>query len=232
MLINFPSENGGVVTLEAPSTKNTYTLLLPDIPTSDGSFLTSNPGSVKDEIVRTNAVTADKIANTAVTPDKLERPLTRPTEVSRLGLPYVDFNDIPSWAKRITLSFSNVSSAGVGTGSLSFKIGDNVNGIANTGYISTGAYIDTTGAVDSGNSTGAFVFTGGTGNTALRTGQVEFNNLTGNTWTVFGSHVSITNGNMFYVVGSKTLDAELSRIRIIYTGTDTPDDGRFNIIYQ
>jgi hypothetical protein len=134
----------------------------------------------------------------------------------------VDFTGIPSWAKRITVMFNNVSLSAIGV--VQIQLGDS-GGIENTGYLSAE---NTAGST----STTGFSTVALTTNGDIFYGQTFINLLSGNNWvssgTVWGTGYSLGNS-----VGNKTLSATLDRIRITtVTGTPTFDAGTINIQYE
>jgi len=137
-----------------------------------------------------------------------------------------DFTGIPSWAKRITLMLSDVSTNG--SSILQVQIGDS-GGVENTGYAGQ-AWTNTTSGVA---TTGLYLHNA---NAAANTttGQVVFNKINGNTWVASGI-MNVTNAsNLGYqCITTKTLSDTLDRIRLTtVNGTDTFDAGVINIIYE
>jgi len=137
----------------------------------------------------------------------------------------VDFTGIPSWAKRITVMFSGVSTNG--TSIPIIQLGDS-GGVETTGYI---------GNADNGSGAGVS-FTTGLGlertldGTTLRTGHAVFTDFGTNKYigTWVGRSIGTT---MSYGATEKTLSATLDRIRITtVNGTDLFDAGIINIIYE
>jgi hypothetical protein len=140
----------------------------------------------------------------------------------------VDFTGIPSWAKRVTVMFSGVSTNG--TSGLLVQLGDS-GGIENSGYQSWGLGVSTTPVTTAAISTVGFNVAG---NTAADTisGQISISLLSGNTWCASGSfYFSSARGGS--TGGAKTLSDVLTQVRIATTnGTDTFDAGTINITYE
>jgi hypothetical protein len=157
--------------------------------------------------------------------------ITSGTVVASTSGTSIDFTSIPSWVKRITVMFNNVSLAGAGSYYL-IQLGT-VSSIEVTGYQAVSTY--------SGNS--------GTG--TITTGFPIFNNNVGdfksgaliltiinsslNTWVCSGSvsqfgvqpNYSMTTG------GDKSIASVLTRLRLTTSnGTDTFDSGSVNILYE
>ena len=152
--------------------------------------------------------------------------LERATAVASTSGTSIDFTGIPSWAKRITVMFSGVSTSG--TSNIQIQLGD-AGGIETTGYISAS------------NSR--------SGETASTTGFIVTNVLTAgdlsdgacyisyfgasNSYVSTGIVTSTINPRVAVSAGSKALSATLDRIRITtVNGTDTFDAGSINIMYE
>ena len=138
----------------------------------------------------------------------------------------IDFTSIPSWVKRITLMFNEVSTNG--TSVIQVQLGDS-GGVEDSGYLSTKIELSTAAnntAITSGHS----VVGGGAANVA--SGILVFVLVSGNIW--IGTS-SVKQSTTFMSIGnsSKTLSATLDRIRITtVNGTDTFDAGSINILYE
>lgn len=132
----------------------------------------------------------------------------------------VDFTGIPSWVKRITVMFSDISLNA--TDDLLVQIGDS-GGIETTGY--------TSGSQSAVNSTIGYIIRIGFGTRSLN-GAMYISNINSNSW------ISIHSGNIgslndVYGGGTKTLSSTIDRIRVTsVTGTSTFDAGTINISYE
>jgi hypothetical protein len=173
-------------------------------------------------------VVAADIADANVTPAKLSQPLTLATSQATTSGANVDFTDIPSWARRITVILNGASLNG--SAHLLIQIG--AGSITSSGYISGSNYLTggtATGFANSG--AGIVLITGSTANAV--TGSVVFTLQTGNTWVAAGTYVfdnlTTTNG---FTAGKVTLSGALDRLRITNTATDTFDAGSVNIMYE
>ena len=144
----------------------------------------------------------------------------------------VDFLDIPSWVKRITVMFGGVSTNGTSVPLI--QLGD-AGGIENTGYVSVdvqaggtnqaGGSVNTSGHVCIYNQVAANAYFG----------QCIFSLLDSATNTWVGSSSFATSGLAFGLYGTsgKSLSATLDRIRITtVNGTDTFDAGTINIMCE
>jgi len=142
----------------------------------------------------------------------------------------VDFNSIPSTAKRVTVMFSGVSTSG--SSNLQLQIG--AGSVDTTGYSSIVALVNTTN-----NTTRALTYTSGIGVTwswgASETifGSIVITLLGSNIWTASGSTYQPVSLNINASAGGKTLSTTLDRVRITtVNGTDTFDAGSINIMWE
>ena len=136
----------------------------------------------------------------------------------------IDFTNIPSWVKRITVMFNGVSTNG--TSPVQIQLGDS-GGIENSGYVST---TSTMGASLSSSTSGLLV--GGISSSSSRNGIANICKINENSF-VMNSLVSSENSQLNVGGGSKTLSATLDRIRVTtINGTDQFDAGQINILYE
>lgn len=141
----------------------------------------------------------------------------------------VSFTNIPSWVKRVTVMFFDVSTNG--TDYLIVQLGTS-GGIADDAN-----YFSMTGANTTSNTASAVNYTTGFGiqsGAAVNSvqGQYTFVNVTGDTWIASGIFANNTSA-LNYAVGRRTLSGVLTQLRITSTGgTDTFDAGTINIMYE
>jgi hypothetical protein len=154
-------------------------------------------------------------------------PLTSGTAQASTSGTSIDFTSIPSWVKRITVMFSDVSTNG--TSLIRLQLGDS-GGIETTGYTGAASYI--------GNGSGGGLSTDGfdsfddSSAANSRSGSLVFSNISSNTWVLAGSYL-YTAGRQVIFNGTKTLSGTLDRVRITtVNGTDTFDAGSINILYE
>lgn len=139
----------------------------------------------------------------------------------------VDFTGIPSWAKRITVMFSGVSTNGASN--LLVQIGS--GSVTTTGYLSTctrtaGAALQTTTA------TAGFILNIANANNAVY-GAYRITLVSANSYVEEGNSSDLTNAANYISAGGVTLSGTLDRIRITtLNGTDTFDAGSINIMYE
>ena len=140
----------------------------------------------------------------------------------------LDFTGIPSWVRRVTVMFDQISTNS--TSAVQIQLGDS-GGVETTGYIGTATAIIPAGSAGVVGYTTGFVPLG-TGNTSSRTGCLFLLNITANAWIASGTFDDQAT-NAGYTQGSKNLSGTLDRIRITtVNGTDTFDAGTVNIIYE
>jgi hypothetical protein len=155
-------------------------------------------------------------------------PVVSGTAVSASGTS-VDFTGIPSWAKRITVMFSGVSTSG--TSNLLMQIGDS-GGVEIAGYLSQANTFNT--SPSSSASTAGYLLTNVVAAAGAQNGVVPLCNISGNTWVCSGSIAAAATANGVTLFGgAKTLSDTLTQVRITtVNGTDTFDAGTINILYE
>jgi len=139
----------------------------------------------------------------------------------------IDFTGIPSWVKRITVSFSGMSTSGTSLPLIQVGAGS----VLTTGYSCVSSSLSPAGSSAS--------FTNGislvpSGHTAALTyyGTVVFSLVTGNVWAASGS-LALPGVASTFTAGGVTLAGALDRVRITTAGgTDTFDAGVINISYE
>ena len=174
-----------------------------------------------------DAVTTSKLDDAAVTPTKLSQPYTLATSVASTSGTSIDFTGIPSWAKRITVLFSEVSLSG--TSSVLVRMGTS-GGIVSSNYLATGGASSVSGSA-------AITSTGGfpiyiSDAAGVLSGSIVISNITGTNWIAthagkISTAVFVTGG------GSCSLGGAITQVRITtVNGTDTFDNGTINISYE
>jgi len=155
--------------------------------------------------------------------------ITLGTPVATTSGTAIDFTSIPSGTKRISINFTGVSTSG--TDNWLVQIGDS-GGVEGSGYSSRSANV--IGSNNAVSSTAGFIVATFIDGTETARGRVvlELANATSFTWvsthTLEGSNDDVEVGG-----GSKSLSAELDRVRITTTGgSNTFDAGEINIQYS
>jgi hypothetical protein len=156
--------------------------------------------------------------------------ITSGTVVASTSGTSIDFTSIPTWVKRITVNFNNVSTSG--TSIPIIQLGKSA-GVEISGY--TGAVCTIQGGTAQANlSSGvALETTGSAANTMF--GSVVFTilDISLNLWAFAGTLGFSNAARGLIVGGTKPLAGTLDRVRITTAGgTDTFDLGSINILYE
>jgi hypothetical protein len=138
----------------------------------------------------------------------------------------IDFTGIPSWAKRVTVMFSGVSTSGSSV--LQVQVGS--GSVTTSGYIAAGS--DMAGAVGTTSITTGIPLSNSGSAAYVYYGSMIFFTLGSNIWSATGSS-NQGSGRMSVSAGGITLSGALDRVRITtVNGTDTLDAGTINIMYE
>lgn len=147
---------------------------------------------------------------------------TTATEQATTSGSTVDFTGIPSGTSVIIIMFDQVSLSG--TDHILVQIGD-------SGGVETTSYISSSSEGTAASSTSGMIMRRGSAGDA-HSGHMILSHSGSNKW--LSSH-AIGYTNAAYVTmggGNKTLSAELDRVRITRSGTDTFNAGSVNIMYM
>lgn len=185
--------------------------------TSTGLGITSdNSGTVE---IQSNGTTKLTVQSSGVS-----GAITTATAQATTSGTNIDFTGIPSWAKKITIIFSGVSTSG--TNSILIQIGS--GSVETSGYLS--ACSNQAGSV--ANSTSGFLHIDMVATNVLN-GLCTIVLLGSNVWVSNSLLANYTTGSMRYQGGNKTTAGVLDRVRITTVGgTDTFDSGSINIMYE
>ena len=202
------TDNGtNYVELKAPAAVTSNRVLtLPDSVGGAGQALTSNGSGV-------------------LTFASIPAAGTMQTGVAQVEL---QFTDIPSWAKRITMAFAGLS---VSSNNLILIQMGTATSYETTGYTTAIQYI----GVGSTTNTNGWLLAGNLAAANLYSGKFEFNliDASANTWVGTGQILQLNGGlTPNLCVGYKSLASVLTRIRLYVNGTDTFDAGSVNILYE
>lgn len=139
----------------------------------------------------------------------------------------IDFTDIPSWVKRLTVMLNLVSTAG--TSPPMFQLGSTTFASANY----KGASSFTASTVASVNLSTGFILNNAVAATNSLEGAITFTHMSGNLWVGSGMFATDNGIATFTVAGSIQLAGILDRVRLTtVNGTDTFDAGSINILYE
>lgn len=145
----------------------------------------------------------------------------------------VDFDNLPSWAKRVTVVTEGLSFASTASPVFRLKTGGSS---VTSGYRSSSTGWNTT-STDSGTvkATSGFVFNSATADMKADI-TATFTNLTGNTWVLNGLlgvfYGSDANGGTVTCAGSVDIGGALSGVQIHPSATDTFDAGKLVLICE
>jgi hypothetical protein len=143
----------------------------------------------------------------------------------------IDFTSIPSWVKRITISFSGVSTNG--SSNLLVQLGT-TSGIESSNY-KGGASVIATAVASTTLSSGFNLYDNSSAASYIRNGSLTLSliNANSNIWGAFGAVGEETVGRINITAGSKALSGVLDRIRITtVNGTDQFDAGQIGLLYE
>jgi hypothetical protein len=144
---------------------------------------------------------------------------------------YVDFTEIPSWAKKLTVNFSGVSTNG--TNGAGIRLGTSA-GIESTGYLSSsiGFYPPSTSMTGSNFTTGFFLSFSSASDVIHGSFTVSLVDAETYKWVCTGNFGASNLNYNIIAAGGKTLAGVLDRVRILCGGSDTFDAGVLNVLYE
>ena len=153
--------------------------------------------------------------------------ITSGTAVASTSGTSIDFTNIPSWVKRITVMFQGVSSNSTSLWLL--QLGTS-GGVTTSGYLGRVAGIS--GSAFSAYSAGFTLLTDSSAGAILH-GVIQVVTLGSNNFAMNGILSRSDGGNVYISGGSIALGGVLDRVRITtVNGTDVFDAGSINILYE
>lgn len=209
-------------------------------------------GSVTTVKLSTGAVTNAKLGALAVTDDKVNdvaysklsgvpaniaavagadaiQRMSLVAQVASTSGTAVTFTGIPTWAKKITIALSGVSTNG--SSPLQLQIGS--GSILTTGYMSGGTYVGGTNQASGTNSGTGVVMEGAGAATILRHGHVTLTHMGSNLWAVSGVIGRQETAFAHVFGGSNTLAGVLDRLQLTtVSGADTFDAGVVSLLIE
>lgn len=139
----------------------------------------------------------------------------------------IDITGIPSWAKKVTVMLSGVSTNG--TSPTTLRLGT-AGGVDSAGYV--GSVVNQSGATTAAFST-SFQMNVAQAAADTLNGIVELCKVSGDTWVMHGNLAYPTGDALRTSAGSKALTGSLDRIRLTTNGgTDTFDAGTISILVE
>jgi len=149
------------------------------------------------------------------------------------GSSVVFSNVIPSWARRITVIFENVSMSGTDATLVQLGTGSTPTWVT-TGYVSASARIIQGGTTQNSNSsTAGFILRNGDAARANH-GLMTICLLTANRWVASHSMRQVDGADSAVITGGGSADAgaTVTSIRVIGDTTNTFDSGSINILFE
>ena len=186
------------------------------------------------QITGTNLVSGISIASPTLTSATFVTPassiITSGTAQTVSGVAAVNFTGIPSWVKRITVQFYNVSQTGGTSPYLSMRIGS--GSIDTTSYLSQLGTVASSSASSAGSTTYWYLVNPGSTASAWA-GHVVLTNISGTNNWIFNSVISSYNdARAMTSAGSHTTSSTLDRIQLLCSDGTTTFSGTFNILYE
>jgi len=204
---------------------NNFTLSVPSSPDGTIKLARGNSGSTTADILSVSsagAITGATINGGAI---------TLGTAVAATSGTAFDFTGIPSWVKRITVTFNSLSLDG--TDHFLVQIGS--GSIASSGYSSVFSYLVSDSNASSTSSTSGFGIWGGLA-AQVSGGAMQIFLHNSSSFIYTSSHCAIDTGgaNTKTGAGSVTLSGIADRLRVTRTGTNSFDGsgGSINIMYE
>lgn len=218
MPVKLNSSGGGSVTLTTPATASDFTATFP---ANTGNVVTdSATQTLTNKTLTSPTITGASISAMA------SSVITSGTSVTASGTS-VDFTGIPSWVKRVTVMFDNVSTSG--TSNKLIRLIHSSGTVVSSGYRSSSARFNDATLAEAASTVGFLI------NSAVAAddlyGSYVLTNLSGNNWTGVGS---VTYAAGFVSgCGGVSIASTLTGIRITtVNGTDTFGAGSINIVYE
>jgi len=200
---------------------NNFTLSVPSSPDGTIKLARGNSGATTADVLTVNASGA--ITGATINGGTI----TSGTAVASTSGTAIDFTNIPSWVKRITVMFQGVSTSS--TSIVQVQLGS--GSFATSGYYSASS--DVSSVVSTSTSTTGIIFTKNNGAADVRLGTMTITNVSGNIWIATATSTITNSAVTGLSSGNITLSGGLDRVRITtVNGTDTFDAGSVNILYE
>jgi hypothetical protein len=231
--VNLAGSSSGIVTVQPAAAAGTWTMTLPTTAGTNGYVLGTDGTGVTNWVATAGSLpTPTTVGNTIFTTDgttwSSTQKIVQGTAVATTSGTSFDFTSIPSWVKRITVMFQNVSLSG--TANILLQLGTGGTPTT-TGYLSGSSSIGSATPSSTSATNGIPLLLGYA--PASVSGSIIFTNLSSNIWTAFGvfGYGSVT--GTVTSGGHISLGGTMNILRITTTsGTDTFDAGSVNILYE
>lgn len=136
-----------------------------------------------------------------------------------------EFTGIPSWAKRITIAFNNISTNSSAAVTMELATG----GVYATSGYTSAAWVGGSSNTGDSSTTNFVLDGGGQLSSSVRSGNLILMNLSGNTWVLSGTLTRST-VVVSLISGSVTLSGTLNQLRVLSNGTF--DAGTINVFWE
>lgn len=143
----------------------------------------------------------------------------------------VDFTGIPSWAKKITVIYSGISTTGSTATQFTIQLGTS-GGVVTSGYAAGTTIVSANTASSTIHTSGAVVANGVGGTGALTTGVTTVVNLVSSTWNISGGNNRTDSASGGFHNASISLGGVLNRVRLQAIGSDTFDAGSVSLLIE
>jgi len=233
------NSGGGSVTLDAGTTSTDTTLTLPSTtgtvintaPGTSGNVLTSN-GTVWTSAAPSFGV-ATAVGQVPFSTDgstfTATQKIVAGTAVASTSGTSITFSSIPSWAKRVTVMFTGVSTNG--SSNVTVRIGS--GSVQTTGYTGAGMEVVSANQVGGLNLSSGFTIRSQGGASDVYNGAYILSYFGSNTWVCTATIGLSSTIRGMIVGGYVALSGALDRVSITTEGgTDTFDAGSINILYE
>ena len=213
MALRLNGSSSGYVELDVPAAAGSHTLTLPDGGGTSGQYLQTNGSGALSWATVTDTTTN----------------LTRSTVVTTTGGSAIDFTDMPTGTRRITIIAELVGASAADRPLIQIGTGGTPE---TSGYNGRSWYVSTTSDITNKTYDSGF-FVNFYSNAQSVTFKMVLENLTGNTWVE--SHVGSSAGwtTAHLGGGSRTLSGELDIVRLRMSGSSTiARNGGVNCFYE
>ena len=233
------SMTAGSVLLGNASNVPTVTALSGDVTVSNTGVTSIGTGVIVNaDVSASAAIAGSKIApnfgsQDVITTGSVQGSVKADTAVTTSGAATYTFTAVPSWAKRITILFSDLSCAGADA--FGIRVGTS-GGIVSTGYSGSVFRIQDAGTpgVNVFSTEFTMALAGGNAAASVYSGSLTLSNITGNTWVMggtFSANTTSASARMGYLNGYIALAGALTQVQLVNT-TSTFDAGTFNVLYE